>query len=721
VYISRDVVFDENIFHFAKLNPNAGARFRSELSLLPPELLNSSSSEGAQIHDHVSNIQPANATNPDSRFQEESIQNLEENTYAEGHFMQPPADTTASSLPSVQQPAAPVPGSGVSSSPPAATPGGEDLLSANQSTSRVPRSPTAGTSAPRDRGGHGSFTAEPSATLAPHGSGRSAAPAPSTEADPPGSSTVDDGATNLVQPDHHNVVPDAPLRPRTSSQSGIRKEKQFTDDTVRYGLFAANGEPNSLEQALGNENWKQAMDDDFSALQRNKTWHLVPPNKGRNIIDCKWVFRIKRKAEGTIDRYKARLVAKGYKQRYGIDYEDTFSPVVKAATIRLILSIAVSNGWSLRQLDVQNAFLHGILEEEVYMKQPSGYQDKRFPNYLCKLDKALYGLKQALQAWYHRLSMKLQELGFKPSKDDTSLFYFRKGDLVMFVLIYVDDIIVASSSSEGACLLKALKSDFALKDLGDLHYFLGIEVTKLRDDILLSQAKYSNDILRRTCMMNCKLANTPMTTTEKLSSYEGTPLSIKDSTKFRSIVGALQYLTLTRPDIAFAVNKACQFLHKPTSIHWTTVKRILRYVKHIVSLGLKITRSRSNLVSGFSDADWAGCVDVGDPQEVFLSSLEAILSPGAHANRLLSPDRVPKLNIEQWQMLRQIWIQSLLKELGIRSPPAARLWCDNIGATYLSTNLVFHARTKHIEIDYHFVRERVAQKLLHVHLIGTGD
>jgi histone deacetylase 1/2 len=207
------------------------------------------------------------------------------------------------------------------------------------------------------------------------------------------------------------------------------------------------------------------------------------------------------------------------------------------------------------------------------------------------------------------IKYKLQELGFKPSKDDTSLFYFRKGDLVMFVLIYVDDIIVASSSSEGACLLKALKSDFALKDLGDLHYFLGIEVTKLRDDILLSQTKYSNDILRRTCMMNCKLANTPMTTTEKLSSYEGTPLSIKDSTKFRSIVGALQYLTLTRPDIAFAVNKACQFLHKPTSIHWTTVKRILRYVKHIISLGLKITRSRSNLVSGFSDADWAGCVD----------------------------------------------------------------------------------------------------------------
>jgi hypothetical protein len=224
-------------------------------------------------------------------------------------------------------------------------------------------------------------------------------------------------------------------------------------------------------------------------------------------------------------------------------------------------------------LDVQNTFLHGVPEEDVYMKQPPGYKDKRFPNYLCKLDKALYGLKQAPRAWYHRLSVKLQELGFKPSKGDTSLFYFRKGDLVMFVLIYVDDIIVAISSLEGTkCLLKTLKSNFALKDLGDIHYFLGIEVTKLGDGILLSQAKYSNDVLKRTGMQKCKPANTPMSTPKKLSAYEGTPLGAEDSTRFRSIVGALQYLTLTRPDISFVVNKVCQFLHAPTSVHWTTVK-----------------------------------------------------------------------------------------------------------------------------------------------------
>jgi histone deacetylase 1/2 len=187
------------------------------------------------------------------------------------------------------------------------------------------------------------------------------------------------------------------------------------------------------------------MEIKFQALLKNKTWHLVAPPCNKNIIGAKWVFKIKRKADGTIDRYKARLVAKGYRQQYGIDYEDTFSPVVKAATIRLILSIAVSQGWHLRQLDVQNAFLHGILEEEVYMEQPPGFEDRSKPGYVCKLDKALYGLKQAPQAWYSRLCQKLITLNFIPSEGDTSLFYFSKGGYTMFVLVYVDDIIVASS------------------------------------------------------------------------------------------------------------------------------------------------------------------------------------------------------------------------------------------------------------------------------------
>jgi histone deacetylase 1/2 len=283
-------------------------------------------------------------------------------------------------------------------------------------------------------------------------------------------------------------VPPPSERPRTRLQHGIRKPKVYTDGTVRYGhLAVASEEPSSLNDALSDPNWKHAMDNEYSALMKNKMWHLVPPQQGRNVIDCKWVYKVKRKADGTIDRYKARLVAKGFKQRYGIDYEDTFSPVVKAATIRLVLSLAVSQGWHLHQLDVQNAFLHGILEEDVFMRQPPGYSDKQVPHYLCKLDKALYGLKQAPRAWYARLSQKLQSLGFTPSKADTSLFFYKSGKHVIYMLVYVDDIIIASSSPEAVkALLHDLEKDFAIKDLGELHYFLGIEVKKIHGELLLT-------------------------------------------------------------------------------------------------------------------------------------------------------------------------------------------------------------------------------------------
>jgi len=344
-------------------------------------------------------------------------------------------------------------------------------------------------------------------------------------------------------------------------------------------------EPTTVDEALGNKHWCTAMENEYQALMKNKTWHLVPRPQGKNIIGCKWVYKVKCRADGTIDRYKARLVAKGFKQRYGIDYEDTFSPVVKAATIRLILSIAMSKGWTLRQLDVQNAFLHGVLEEEVYMNQPPGYISKSHPNYVCKLDKALYGLKQAPRAWYARLCNRLEELGFVPSKADTSLFYYNHGQHRVFVLVYVDDIIVASSSQEATeALLKNLQKEFALKDLGDLHFFLGIEVKRTTDGLLLSQGRYAADILARSGMDKARVVDTPLSTSEKLSVTDGQRLGEEDSTRYRSLVGALQYLTLTRPDLSFAVNKVCQFLHAPTSVHWSAVKRILRYVKGTLSM-----------------------------------------------------------------------------------------------------------------------------------------
>jgi histone deacetylase 1/2 len=362
---------------------------------------------------------------------------------------------------------------------------------------------------------------------------------------------------------------------RTRLQKGIRNPKKYTDGTVRYGMLSSTGEPCTLVEALDDENWCNAMNEEYKALMENKTWHLVPPSSNKNLIDCKWVYRIKRKSDGTIDRYKARLVAKGFKQRYGIDYKDTFSPVVKIATIRTVLALSVFRGWSLRQLDVKNAFLHGVLEEEVYMRQPPGFENPNAPNYICKLDKALYGLKQAPRAWYSRLSTKLCDLGFVPSKTDTSLFLFNKEGITIFLLIYVDDIIVTSSSDYAiSALLQDLNKNFAIKDLGDLHYFVGIEVTKRRNGLLLTQEKYAKDLIQRVGMQGCKSTPTPLSSIEQLSLTSGTPLSSDDSTRYRSIVGRLQYLTLTRPDLSYSVNKVCQYLHAPTIEHWTVIRPI---------------------------------------------------------------------------------------------------------------------------------------------------
>lgn len=197
---------------------------------------------------------------------------------------------------------------------------------------------------------------------------------------------------------------------RTRLQNNIHPKKVKTDDTVAYTTHQFSSEtkePSSHVLAMKEPWWREAMEVEFNALQKNNTWYLVPPKPNLNIIDCKWVFKLKRKADGSVDRYKARIVAKGFEQRFGIDYEETFSLVVKPTTIRVLLSLAISRRWCLRQLDIQNTFLHGMLQEDVYMQQPRGYEDPIFPQHICKLDKSLYGLKQAPRAWFSRLSSKL--------------------------------------------------------------------------------------------------------------------------------------------------------------------------------------------------------------------------------------------------------------------------------------------------------------------------
>jgi histone deacetylase 1/2 len=294
----------------------------------------------------------------------------------------------------------------------------------------------------------------------------------------------------------------------------------------------------------------------------------------------------------------------------------------------------------------------------------------------------------------------------------------------MYILVYVDDIILVSSSVTAADrLVSSLRTAFAVKDLGKLHYLLGLEVTHDDTGLSMTQQKYSEDLLRRAGMLQCKPASTPMSVTDPLTSDDGTLLSAEDATEYRSVVGGLQYLTLTRPDISYAVNRVCQYLHSPRDTHWTAVKRILRYVRHTATYGLRLSSASSGLLSAYSDADWAGNPDdrrsTGGYAVFFGSNLIAWSARKQATVSRSSTEAEYKAVGDATAEL--IWVQSLLRELRVSQSQSPILWCDNIGATYLSSNPVFHARTKHIEVDYHFVRERVARKLLRVGFISSKD
>jgi hypothetical protein len=327
------------------------------------------------------------------------------------------------------------------------------------------------------------------------------------------------------------------------------------------------------------------MLEEYDALLQNHTWDLVPRPRQANIVTGKWIFEHKFSADGTLERYKARWVLRGFTQRPGVDFAETFSPAVKPATVRTVLSLAPSRRWPIHQLDVKNAFLHGTLTETVYCQQPSGFEDSAHPDYVCRLNKSLYGLKQAPRAWYSRFATYLLSLGFAEAKSDTSLFIYQRGSDTAYLLLYVDDIILtASSTGLRQRIISALQQKFAMKDLGELHHFLGMHVQHCGDGLLLSQEQYMLEILDRAGMAECKPCSTPVDTNPKVSATDGAPVA--DASDFRSLAGALQYLIFTRPDIAYAVQQVCLHMHDPREPHLAALKRILRYIRGTLQFGL---------------------------------------------------------------------------------------------------------------------------------------
>ncbi|KAH9651461.1 protein kinase domain-containing protein [Citrus sinensis] len=415
--------------------------------------------------------------------------------------------------------------------------------------------------------------------------------------------------------------------------------------------------------------WRKAMEDEITALEKNNTWTLTHLPNGKKAIGSRWVYKIKYQSDGTIERYKARLVAKGYTQTEGIDYHATFSPVAKLVTVRALLSLAAVKGWILEQLDVSNAFLQGDLEEEVYMQVPQGFS-KQGEHLVCKLNKSIYGLKQASRNWFSKFSATIQQAGFRQSKADYSLFVKTNAKFSTFVLVYVDDIIVAGNDAAEVSRIKDfLAQKFYIKALGKLKYFLGIEVARSSRGIFLSQRKYALDILKDAGLLAGRVSHFPMEQQLRLSSTDGDLLSNPSS--YRRLVGS-------------------------------------------PGKGILLSSTSDLHIRGYCDADWGSCPTtrrsvtgyctfLGDSPISWKTKKQNVVSRStAEAEYRSLADLSCKLQ----------WLKALFADLGHLQHDPMTVYCDNQSALYIAENPVYHERTKHIELDCHFVRERVQSNLL---------
>ncbi|KAJ9566253.1 LOW QUALITY PROTEIN: hypothetical protein OSB04_002219 [Centaurea solstitialis] len=433
--------------------------------------------------------------------------------------------------------------------------------------------------------------------------------------------------------------------------------------------------------------WRVAMDAEMAALLSNYTWDLVPkPSNAKidgNPMDVLSVTRdvlLLRVSHSNPDWTLMTLS-------------------VQLSNRPLFARISISRNWPIHQLDVKNSFLHGDLTETIYMHQPPGYIDSAFPDHVCRLRKALYGLKQAPCAWYHQFAVYLSFLGFLRSKTGTSLFMYHRGSDTIYLLLYVDDIILtASSPTLISMVICQLSSEFPMSDLGSLSFFLGIAASRSKSKLFLSQSAFAQEILARADMVLCNPCNTSADTKTKLA-VDGEP--IPDPTLYRSLVGALQYMTFSRPDIAYAVQQVCLFMHDSRLPHFNVLKRILRYLKDTLSHDLHIKASAVDRLVAYSDADWARCSNTRRSTSGFCVYLGD--------------------NLVSWSSKRQHVVSYSTAEAeyrGIANVVAETAWLRILSLVpllfyvtitmYLAPNPVQHQRTKHVEIDFHFVRERIA-------------
>ncbi|WKA05692.1 hypothetical protein VitviT2T_023641 [Vitis vinifera] len=466
-------------------------------------------------------------------------------------------------------------------------------------------------------------------------------------------------------------------------------------------------EPRSYSEAAAHPKWQEVTRSELQALQANDTWSLTPLPAGKTPIGCRWVYKIKQRSDGFIERYKARLVAKGFTQLEGVDYQNTFSPTTKIISVRCLLALAAACGWSLHQMDVNNAFLHGDLHEEIYMSPPLGLRRQEEENLVCRLHKSLYGLKQASRQWFAKFSEAIQSAGYAQSRADYSLFTRKQGKSFTALLIYVDDILITGNDPVSiATTKKFLRSHFHLKDLGDLKYFLGIEVFASKNGIFISQCKYALEIIEDTGLLGAAPIDTPMERGLKLSDKSDL---LKDQGCYRRLVGRLIYLTVSRPDITYAVHVLSRFMHQPRKAHMEAAFRVVRYLKNAPGQGLFFSSNNDFRLRAYCDSDWAGC----PLTRRSTTGYYVFLGPSLISWRSKRQKTVSLSSVEaEYRAMtgaccELTWLRYLLKDLGVLHQEPTLLYCDNKAALHIVANPVFHECTRHIEMDCHYIRDKI--------------
>lgn len=436
-------------------------------------------------------------------------------------------------------------------------------------------------------------------------------------------------------------------------------------------------------------------------------------------LKTKWVFRIKPNEDGKPSKYKARLVVKGFLQKYGIDYEETFAPVAKLTTIRIVLAVGVQTGLFFHQMDVKTAFLHGDLREEIYMDIPEGLTASS--NMVCKLNKSLYGLKQSPRCWNEKINTVLIQLGYVRSKHDYCLYIKENKKDVMYIVLYVDDLLIAGKSLPDITKLKKkLSEKFEMTDCGELKHFLGIKIKyNITDGTMdLSQKSNIDKVLTKFNMMECNPARTPMDKGFTIPEDEQTT-----NQPYRELLGSLMYLMLcVRPDICYNIGYMGRFQQHPNENHWKALKRILRYLKGTNNINLRFKRNlNSKILVGYSDADWASdSIDRKSVSGYVFKIFDNCVSWSSKKQATVATSSSEAEYIALSSAASEaIWIRGILIDMHILdSTYSIPIFEDNQGCIFMSRNSECK-RSKHIDVKHHFIRDHVSRGLLDIQHVST--